>query len=184
MPGTLTVHFNRGRNESVAVDRDRFEVTGSFTLELVNHGSPAHVHLRLDDALSGVARLDSANEYLDEGETLRVPVIVSAAADDVRGELEVVTQYGREKVSVPVFVDYTSEEAKPVEIDESLGEFQPSEPSRRFSLGRLAPALVVAVGILVTVLAILVADRTVAAMVAVVVLLGSVSAAVFLYRQV
>lgn len=184
MSGTLTVHFNRGRDESVAVDRDRLEVTGSFTLELVNHGSPAHIHLHMDDALSSVARLDSTNEYLREGETTVVPVIVADSAEDVRGKLDVVTQYGRERVSIPVFVDYTSDAAQPVDVDETLGEFQPSDASsQRFDPHRLIPPLIVAAGVLVTVLAILLAGRVIAAMIAVVALLGSVSAAVFLYRQ-
>ncbi|RLM59382.1 hypothetical protein DVK02_01130 [Halobellus sp. Atlit-31R] len=80
-------------------------VTGPFHVYLQNHGGPVHVHLHLDDDLSRVARVDAVNHYVEEGETIRIPVGVAADRERVSGRLKIVSGYGAETAYVNVTVE-------------------------------------------------------------------------------
>lgn len=97
--------------DSVTVDR-------SFTVDLRNHGEACHVHLHLDDALSRVARLDTANHHVPGGSRRPVPVHVSEpdSYEPVQGRLKVAIGYGQETR----FVDVTVDVDEPVDIDPDL----------------------------------------------------------------
>ncbi|MEF8885844.1 MAG: hypothetical protein V5A44_12090 [Haloarculaceae archaeon] len=123
----LPVHLNRSELHAVEVP-DSFETTGSFDIELRNHGTSLHVHLHLDDALSTVAEIDAANHFID-GETQRV-VRVSVDGEDelpVRGRLKVASAYGAQTRYVDVELTEPEVERHTVEVDESLAE-PPADP--------------------------------------------------------
>ncbi|MFC7165762.1 DUF7524 family protein [Halospeciosus flavus] len=187
MPGTLTVHVNHDGTNSVSAERSSFETAGAFDVVLVNEGTPAHVHVRLDDALSRVASLDTTNVYLDADSSQVVHVRVGNGGErPVTGTLEVVTGYGAETEPVEVTVTDPTAENPPVAVDESLGSPQPEEEDQGVELGdveTLVPLLLVSIGLLVTVLAFLTVGDVLATFVAAVVLLGGLSAALFLRRQ-
>jgi hypothetical protein len=96
---------------SVTVDR-------SFTVDLRNHGEACHVHLHLDDALSRVARLGTANHHVPGGSRRPVPIHVSEpdSHEPVQGRLKVAIGYGQETR----FVDVTVDVDEPVDIDPDL----------------------------------------------------------------
>lgn len=128
MTGTLAVALNRDEPRTIEGPRS-FEADDSFRVELANHGQPVHVHLRPDDALSRVARVEATNHYVDSGDTRYVDVHVDAPEDArVEGRLEVTTNYGAVTHTVAVAIDTTEPER--VEVDPGLsspGERQ--EPS-------------------------------------------------------
>jgi hypothetical protein len=119
---TLAVDVNRNGLHTAEVD-ERFEADGPFVVELTNHGEATHVHLHLDDDLSGVAGLEAANHYVESGETRGVRVEVlnprEWPADTIRGKLKVVAAHGREKRFVDVVFDRTTDD-EPVEVDPEL----------------------------------------------------------------
>lgn len=172
----LPVHLNRAELHAVEVP-DSFETTGSFDLELVNHGTSLHVHLHLDDALSEVAEIDAANHFID-GETQRI-VHVRVDGDEelpVRGKLKVASAYGAQTRYVDIELSEPDFEEETVEVDESLAE-PPSDPEPEQSSSPVAsPELVVlAFGILAVLAAGAIAifvDSTVVVAGAVVVLVG------------
>jgi hypothetical protein len=118
-------------NESLVVDVNRdgmhtldapaeFAAPGSFDVRLRNHGEAAHVHLKLDDALSANATLEEGHHYVTGGDTQVVHVGVTEGASG-SGTLEVTVAHGG--TSKAVNVDLGAEPDKPpVEIDESLAE--------------------------------------------------------------
>ena len=153
MSPEVTVHVNRGSADSLETAVDTLEVRDSFTLRLEGHGSPAHVHCRLDGALARIGSLETSNYYVEpEGETL-VPVRVAADAidDPVEGTLEVVTGYGSESLSIPVVIGPAPPE---VDVDESRAEpgrssSEPTALARAIGAVGLDPATlaVVALGL-------------------------------------
>lgn len=119
MPPEVIVHVDRGSDESLRASVDAVETDESFTLLLRSHGSPAHVHCRLEGELTRIAELETTNYYVEpEGETV-VPVRVAAEAIDepLEGELEVVTGYGAESLTIPVSVDPAP---AAVDVDDTL----------------------------------------------------------------
>ncbi|WP_339104394.1 hypothetical protein [Haloterrigena salinisoli] len=121
MSQEVTVHVNRGSTDSLEPSVDSVATRGSFDLRLVSHGSPAHVHCRLDGDLQRIAALETPNYYVEGGGETIVPVSVSAEAIDepIDGALEVLIGYGSESVAVPVTV---APVPAAVDVDESLAE--------------------------------------------------------------
>jgi energy-converting hydrogenase Eha subunit A len=181
------VHVNRDDLHDVAVPNS-FETTGSFTIELVNHGEPLHVHLHLDDALSQVAELEAGNHYVEAERTRQVRVEASPKGS-VRGKLKVVAAYGATTRYVDVIISEPEETEDSVQVDESLGKPQPrDEPrneSRNQSLAVRPEIAVLALGaaaILVAILAVLVLQSTIVALGALAVLTGVLVAMYLLYE--
>lgn len=180
----LPVHLNRAELHAVEVP-DSFETTGSFEIELVNHGTSLHVHLHLDDALSAVADVDAANHFID-GESRRVVRVHVDGHEElpVRGKLKIASAYGAQTRYVDVELTEPEEERRSVEVDESLAE-PPSEPDPETGSSSVAsPELVVlAFGILAVLAAgaiALVVDSPLVIAGAVVVLVGVLVAIYFL----
>ena len=120
MADTLPVHLNRERLHSLEVP-DSFEATGTFVVDLLNHGESIHVHLHLDDALSEVASIDANNHYV-EAESSR-PVEVRVHGDgSARGSLKIVSAYGTTTRYVDVTISEPEEQRREVRVDESLAE--------------------------------------------------------------
>jgi hypothetical protein len=119
---TLAVDVNRSGLHTLEVD-ERFETDGPFVVELSNHGEATHVHLHLDDELSGIARLEAANHYVESNENRAVQVEAlnprEWPGDTIRGKLKVVAAHGQEKRFVDVVFDRTPDD-KPVEVDPEL----------------------------------------------------------------
>ncbi len=121
MTETLPVEINRDRIHAVDVPPS-FEVTDSFVVRVENHGSATHVHLHLDDALSRVAALGTANHYVESETSHDVVVRVADGPRPAEGTLEIVTGYGAEtaRVAIDVVEPERSEDA--VAVDESMAE--------------------------------------------------------------
>ncbi|WP_226005846.1 DUF7524 family protein [Natrinema salinisoli] len=128
MPGTeVTVHVNRGTATPLEATSESLETSDSFALLLEGHETPAHVHCRLAGDLEQVATLGETNYYVEPDSVTAVPVTVTTDSLDrpVAGDLEVVTGYGSESVSIAV----TAVPGTPnVDVDESLAEPARSEP--------------------------------------------------------
>jgi hypothetical protein len=123
----LPVHLNRAELHAVEVP-DSFETTGSFEVELANHGTSLHVHLNLDDDLSAVADIEATNHFVD-GETQQVVRVRVDGEGELpaRGKLKVVSAYGAQTRYVDVELTDPEEQRRSVEVDESLAE-PPSDP--------------------------------------------------------
>jgi hypothetical protein len=173
----LPVHLNRAELHAVEVP-DSFETTGSFEIDLHNHGTSLHVHLHLDDALSAVADIEAANHFID-GETQRaVRVHVDGHEElPVRGKLKIASAYGAQTRYVDVELTEPEEERNTVQVDESLAE-PPSDPDPEPGSSSVvaSPELVVlAFGVLAVLAAgaiAVVVDNTLVVAGAVVVLVG------------
>ncbi|MFB6102632.1 MAG: hypothetical protein ABEJ73_08715 [Haloplanus sp.] len=142
MTPVLLVELNRGELHDVEAPAE-FATSEQFSVELRNHGEAVHVHVRADDALSAVARIDAdGNLYVERETTRSVPVTVSAVDEPVTGTLEIATGYGAERRTVEVTVEPESDGGD-VDVDETLS--RPPESERDTggpSLGeRLAGAL-------------------------------------------
>jgi len=99
----LAVSVSEGELHEVAA-LDEFETDGPFLIELSNRGRDAHVHLRLDDALAGVATLAETNPHVPRDETVEIVADVDAVATPVTGRLTVETGYGADGTEVAVTV--------------------------------------------------------------------------------
>ncbi|WP_248897066.1 DUF7524 family protein [Haloplanus halobius] len=119
MTPVLLVELNRGELHNVEAPAE-FSTSEAFSVELRNHGEAVHVHLRADDPLSAVARIDSdGNVFVEHGTTQSVPVSVGDVGSPVTGSLEISTGYGAEGQSIAVTVEPESEENE-VDVDETL----------------------------------------------------------------
>ncbi|GCF14740.1 hypothetical protein Harman_26750 [Haloarcula mannanilytica] len=128
MPDSLPVHLNRTDIHSLEVPKE-FDATGSFDVQLHNHGEALHVHLHLDDSLSSIASLDAPNHYV-QADTER-PVRVTIDGDGpVRGKLKVVTAHGAETRYVDVFIPEGGTENEPVIVDDDLAKPQPKPATK------------------------------------------------------
>lgn len=159
MSSSLSVHLNRNGTRSVEPEAFSLETEGSFSIELVNHGTPVHVHLHLDDALARVANIPADNLYVEAGGEERVHVDVADGGRPVKGQIEVVTGYGAERANVNVHVIDPNPEGEQVAVDEELGA-RPAESDHEPPLmDAVGPAAVAVVGVLLAVgLAVLVND--------------------------
>ncbi|MEE6208714.1 hypothetical protein U3A55_00885 [Salarchaeum sp. III] len=181
MADTLTVHVNADGPHSVSADAAGFETTGSFALVLENAGSPAHVHVRLDDALRRVAALGDTNHYVDRNATTIVDVSVADGPRPVSGTITVFTGYGSESVDVPVRIEEPSETSEGVAVGETLAQ-KPDPTTGSSAETLLVPGAVAATGVLSAALALVFLHGLVALFVAGVALVGAVAMAGFLLR--
>ena len=99
----LAVSVSEGQLHEVAAP-DEFETDGPFLIELSNRGRDAHVHLRLDDALAGVATLAETNPHVPRDETVEIVADIDAVAAPVAGLLTIETGYGADGTDVAVTV--------------------------------------------------------------------------------
>lgn len=184
MPADLVVHLNRDGPHSIAVEPRRFEADGPFDVVLRNHGAALHVHLHLDDDLSGQATLGTTNHYVDEDSVRRVRVTVDEPLDPVEGRLKLVTGYGAETAYVTVTLDEAATEERQVRVDESLG--QPRHPGPESGplagLGDLPVLGLGAVAVLVAIVAAVIIDG-VTAVVGLLVVIAGLAVAVALLRN-
>lgn len=132
MSDTLSVDVNRTHLHSVEAP-DSFSTTGSFDIELENHGEAVHVHVHLDDALSEVASVDAVNHHLRPGAVRRVPVVVHRDDRSVTGRLKVASAYGAETRYVDCSLRAVQPTKPPVEVDAALGK--PTERGTRSRTG-------------------------------------------------
>jgi len=122
----LLVDLNRGELHDVEAP-SAFATAEPFSIELRNHGEAVHVHVRADDALSAVARIDAdGNLFVERDTTRSVPVGVSDVDSPVTGTLEITTGYGSETSSVEVTVD-PDDDGGEVDVDETLSRPPESE---------------------------------------------------------
>lgn len=118
-----SVPVDLGRNRTHEIEAPgSVTVSGSFSVEITNHGAPAHMHLNLDDDLSQVATLAAGNHYVKQDTTRNVFVETDDAPKPVTGRLKIVTGYGAETKYVTVTVEPGPDGKPPVEVDESLGK--------------------------------------------------------------
>lgn len=130
MPDTLSVDVNRTRLHSVEAP-DSYTTTGSFDIELENHGEAVHVHVHLDDTLSEVASIDSINHHLRPGAVRRVPVVVHRDEESVSGRLKVASAYGAETRYVDLSLQAVRPTKPPVEVDAALSKPNPDRSRAR-----------------------------------------------------
>lgn len=137
MPDTLSVDLNRRSVHSIEAP-ERFETSESFVIELTNHGEAAHVHVNVDENLSGAVALDGGNHFIQAGRTRRIEAGVDRRSRPVSGRLKIVTGYGAEDayVDVSLVPSNRSMEKPPVEIDESLSMPQPHRGTATRKRGR------------------------------------------------
>ncbi|MFD1594508.1 hypothetical protein ACFR97_02970, partial [Haloplanus litoreus] len=127
MTPVLLVELNRGKLHDVEAPAE-FATAEPFSVELRNHGEAVHVHVRADDALSAVARIDAdGNLFVERDTTRSVPVGVSDVDSPVTGTLEIATGYGSETSSVEVTVE-PADDGGAVDVDETLS--RPPESDR------------------------------------------------------
>jgi hypothetical protein len=173
VPSTLSVHLNRDGNRSVEPESFAIETEGSFAIELVNHGTPVHVHLHLDDALATVATIRDDNPYVEAGGEHVVRVLVEDSPRPVKGQVEVVTRYGAERANVNVHVIEPRTETKHVAVDEDLGARQPHEEHEPTVADAVGPVVVAVGGVLLAVaLTVLVTDAFALTLGALVIVVG------------
>jgi len=135
----LLVELNRGELHDVEAPAE-FATSEPFSVELRNHGEAVHVHVRADEALSSVARIESdGNLFVEHESTQSVPVGVDSVDSPVTGTLELATGYGSEKRTVEVTVEPPSD-GDAVDVDETLS--RPEKRAETTPLGeRLAARL-------------------------------------------
>lgn len=131
MPETLPVEINRRAVHSIEPATTDFETAESFTIELINHGEAAHVHVNLDEDLSGAVSLNGGNHFIAAGQTHAIEVAVDERSRPVSGRLRIVTGYGAETAHINVSVTPPTEPAEggSVEIDDRLSSPQPRSES-------------------------------------------------------
>ncbi|WP_224336974.1 DUF7524 family protein [Haloprofundus halobius] len=136
MSQTLPVEVNGERLHAVDAPSE-FTTAGSFVVDLVNRGESVHVHLRLGDSLSRVARLDAGNHYVERGAKLPIHIAVDESLDrSVTGTLEISTGYGAEKTTVGVTVEPDPEDSG-VDVDERLSRPPAAEQTSKPGTGTL-----------------------------------------------
>lgn len=173
MSSTLSVHLNRDGTRSVQPESFSMETEGPFTIELVNHGTPAHVHLHLDDALATVAAIPSDNLFVDAGSEEYVRVNVQDSPRPVKGQVEVVTGYGAERANVNVNVIDPAPDAAEVQVDEELSARQEHAEHEPPITDAIGPAAVAIIGVLLAVgLTVLVNDILALALGAIAIIVG------------
>lgn len=120
MPTTqVEVAVNPDPETRLAIETDSVTVDTSFDVVIKGVESPAHVHIRLDETLEGVASLEETNHYVAADETTVVPVTVTDVDEQVIGTLEVTTGYGETTETIDVTVEPNP---SPVLVDETLAD--------------------------------------------------------------
>lgn len=188
MSDTLPVHLSRDDLHSLEVPPS-FETTGSFDVDLRNHGESLHVHLHLDDTLSAVASIEAGNHFVD-GQSNR---IVRVTVDDtvqtpVHGKLKVVSAYGSQTRYVDVEIVEPELGDGQVRVDESLSKpqsdtSQPEPSSQSLPAGpELFVLLLGVAALLIAFVAAVVTGTTAVVLGALVVVGGVLAAIVFVLR--
>jgi hypothetical protein len=136
----LLVDLNRSQLHDVEAPAE-FATSEPFSVELRNHGEAVHVHVRADEALSSIARIDAdGNLFVEGGTTQSVPIGVSDVDSPVTGTLEIATGYGSEKRTVEVTVEPQSDGRDvDVDVDETLS--RPDRPAAESDSTPLAERL-------------------------------------------
>lgn len=181
MVATLRVDLNRDGPKSVEVPAT-MSVEGDFMVTVENHGSDAHVHLHLDDALSQVARIEETNPFVPGGGETTIPVSIKPGTS-ASGMLEVVTGHGATRQGVQINLE--TPEERDVPVDESLAEPTGSD-QRRGTVSDEGPALPVGVlGAIAVVIAVAVAAASDvgAVVVGVIALVAALGAAAYFLLQ-
>lgn len=189
MTDTLAVHVNRGGTHAVSVEPS-FETADSFAVVVHNHGSPTHVHLRMDGDLATVASLRATNHFVETDSPKRIPVTVETDRRPVEGDLEILTGFGAESAAVAIDLVEPERATDSVVVDEQLGRpgggvpsEPPPEPVVPAWVTGHGPVLVLAVvAVVVAFAAVLASDALSVVVGLVVVLVGLVAAGVFLRR--
>lgn len=189
MTDTLPVHVSKEDLHSLEVPTS-VETTGSFDVNLVNHGQSLHVHLHLDERLSAIADIEAGNHYVEGDDERHIRVEVDSERIDgesVVGKLKVVTAYGAETRWIDVEVRQPAPEEERVRVDESLAQPQ-SEADSELSLQvlerpELAVVALAVVAVVLVVGAALLIQETLVLAGSVVLLAGVIAAGVFLLRD-
>lgn len=121
MPESLPVHLNRDRLHDIQT-RSSFEATESFPILLHNGDAPVHVHLHLDDTLSQVASIPANNHFVDADSTRQVTLEIGDAPRPIEGQLKIVTGHGAETDYVSVSVVEPEEREDAVDIDATFAD--------------------------------------------------------------
>lgn len=187
MPASLPVELNADRLHDIDAPGS-FVATGSFSVDLQNHGEAVHVHLHLDDALSQVARLGTNNHFVDAESTRPVQVDVRRVDEPVAGKLKVVTGYGNETAYVEVTVEPPTEQNESVAVDESLARPRQPEPeptaidrARAVAQDTTVPVVILAgLAVLLALAVGVLANSMVVLLTAAIVVVGVLAALVFL----
>ena len=178
----LSVDLNRDSLHEIAVSSS-FETDGPFEVQLRNHGEAIHVHLKLDDDLSGVTRLTETNHYVEPYSQRSVRIETRSVSTPVTGRLKIVTGYGAKSTYSTVRLSPPGTASDHVRVDESLAtphrrEPEPSTASAQFAaavpqaislpgVGVIAALVaVILVGVLIDSAAVVVGSLVVAGLVA------------------
>lgn len=151
----LSVHLNRGGPRDIDAPAS-FVADEPFDVALENHGAGSHVHLQLDDTLSGVARLRADSTYVDRNSTDHIGVDTRSVEEPVSGTLTISAGYGNETRTVDLRIEPSRAEGYGIDVDEELAQPQNEEWSRPDAetlalLGLAALALLAAVAVAVSV---------------------------------
>jgi hypothetical protein len=115
----LLVELNRGELHDIEAPAE-FATAEPFSVELRNHGEAVHVHVRTDEALAAVARIDTdGNLFVERETTQSVPVGIEDVDSPITGTLEIATGYGSETRRIEVTVEPQSD-GQSVAVDEDL----------------------------------------------------------------
>lgn len=123
----LSVHLNRDRPRDIDAPAS-FVADGPFDVALENHGQGSHVHVKLDESLSRVARLRADSRYVEADATARIGVDTRSVESPITGELTVSVGYGNESRTVELRIEPSRAEGYGIDVDERLADPQP-DPS-------------------------------------------------------
>ncbi|MFW5939035.1 MAG: DUF7524 family protein [Halolamina sp.] len=151
----LSVYLNREQPREIDAPAS-FVADEPFDVAFENHGTGAHVHVQLDEALASVARVRDGSTYVGSGATAHVTVETGQIDEPVRGALTISLGYGNETETVDLRIEPSRAEGYGIDVDESLGTPQiedsgPPDAETVALLGLAGVALLVAVGVAMTV---------------------------------
>jgi hypothetical protein len=122
------IHINRKEVNSIEFDVQELTIPldpgeeTSFDINVINYGTPTHVHLAATGEIRDKITFLSHNPYVRYEEN--IPVIARIPRGEKRtysGEIVVTAGYGAKKSGFMVKLGIVPEEAPPVEVDERLG---------------------------------------------------------------
>jgi hypothetical protein len=127
---TEPLRITVNRDGPNTIDAPSFHTAaGSFTIALTNAGTPAHVHLSLEDSLEGAARLREDQVYLDRDERATLEVTVRGPNTPANGRLRISVGHGSVQAFVKLELDTpqtevsTTPEVRPVSDDQLAGGY-------------------------------------------------------------
>ncbi|GAB7095859.1 hypothetical protein JCM30237_30130 [Halolamina litorea] len=116
----LSVHLNRERPRDIDAPAS-FVADGPFDVAVENHGGGSHVHVRLDETLSRVARLRDGSQYVGGDGIGHLRVDTRSIETPVTGTLTISVGYGAETATVEVRVEPSRESGYGIDVDDDLG---------------------------------------------------------------